>query len=179
MQTFACLCHAARKEKKAAQQSDLAHRFASKTPRQNRVEYFSLVILVIQCNLNFMLAYKSWQGKTKSNNLILLIHKIAAKNANNQNFSKSFSKLFIPIATPRNIAHAKKLPRVEQRGHKRNTNHYQMDYTAAKFPNNFCCRVAGETNSTLSCFFLQMIFIIILLKYGNCMILNKTSFNIF
>lgn len=28
MQTFACLCYAARKEKKAAQQSGLAHRFA-------------------------------------------------------------------------------------------------------------------------------------------------------
>ena len=111
-----------------------------------------------------MLAYKFWQAKTKSNNLILLIHKIAAKNANNQNFSKSFSKLFIPIATPRNIAHAKKLPRVEQRGHKRNTNHYQMDYTAAKFTNNFCCRVAGETNSTPFRFFLQMIFIIIFIK---------------
>jgi hypothetical protein len=37
-----------------------------------------------------------------------------------------------------------------------------MDYTAAKFVNNFCCRVAGETNSTLFRFFMQMIVIIIL-----------------
>ena len=50
-----------------------------------------------------------------------------------------------------------------------------MDYTAAKFANNFCCCVAGKTNSTPFCFFVQMIVIIILLVWFNFLILNKTN----
>ena len=152
------------RREKAAQQSDLAHSFACTKPAPNRLNISRLLffIFVIQCKPNSIPAYKSWQAKIASSHLILKINGFKTKNANNQQISKSISKTFIPIAAPRNSAATKKLPHVFQRGHKRNTNHYQMDYTAAKFVNNFCCRVAGETNSTLFRFFMQMIVIIIL-----------------